>query len=309
MHYRWSPANVTSIIGGITLPLLVIYFWMGLYEPFGWAPAVILVMLTAASGIWWLAEAIWEHRHQGDMEAFAQHAGWEYRDHISDYHFRFRSYPFNQGTDRLDLHLLRGTFQGRQCATFTHKYNLGDDDSMSTLSFQVTLVELPVVLPTVDIVPEGAMGRLTKLLGGRDIDFESAEFNSHWRVKSADERYAHALLHPRMLHRLNRRDALGSAIRFEERTVMMWSANRRGTEDLARRLGVLTALAALVPPHLEREYRELELAEETASEQLRISQEQQWGNAPLWATTPGALTSRKHTGLGQDNDTPGRAPT
>ena len=279
------------MIGGITLPLLIIYFWMGLYEAFGFGPMVILVVLTVASGIWWIAEAVWEARHRGDLEALTEHVGWEYRDFTSDYRLRFRSFPFNQGTEREDVHLARGTFHGRQCATFTHRYNMGDDDSMSTIAFQITVVELPVALPTVDIVPEDSMARMATLLGGMDIDFESAQFNRHWRVKAADARYAHALLHPRMLHRLNRADAHGSAIRFEERAVMMWSANRRGAEDLTRRLGVLTALAAMVPPHLEREYLELELAEEKASENLRLAQEKDWEGAPLWATTPGALSS------------------
>lgn len=291
MRYRWSPANVTSVIGGITLPLLIGYFWLGLFETFGWGPAVVLLVLTAASGIWWLAEAVWEYRHRGDLEALAGHVGWEFRDFTSDYRYRFRSYPFDQGTDREDIHLVRGTFHGRPCASFTHRYNAGDDDTMSTLSFEITLVELPVALPTVDIVPEDTMARLTKLLGGADIDFESAQFNRHWRVKSDDARYAHALLHPRMLHRLNREDARGSAIRFEERAVMMWSANRSGAGDLTRRLGVLTALAAMVPPHLEREYIELELAQERESEQVRTAQEKAWSSAPLWATTPGALSS------------------
>ncbi|MEX0913773.1 MAG: hypothetical protein WDZ57_02355, partial [Demequina sp.] len=54
---------------------------------------------------------------------------------------------------------------------------------------------------------------------------------------------------------------------------------------------VLTALAAMVPPHLEREYLELELAQERSSENLRLAQQKEWQGAPLWATTPGALSS------------------
>ncbi len=294
MHYRWSPRNVTSVLGVFATTAIIGYIYLGLYEILGAAPLIVLLLLAAISGGWWIAETVWEHRHRGDLQAFAEHVGWEYLPYTSQYRLRFRSYPFNQGTDREDVDVLRGTLHGRQCASYTRRYDAGSNDSNAILSFQITMVELPVRLPTVDIVPVDAMSRVTSLLGGAPITFESAKFNRHWRVKSNDARYAHALLHPRMLHRLNSADAYGYAIRFEERAVLMWRAERAGTEDLARRLGVLTALANLVPPHLEREYLELELEEERVAAQMLAAQEQAERGAPLWAREPGALTSGYH---------------
>lgn len=312
MRYRWSPRNVTSVLGACATSALLAYFYLGLYEPFGFTPLILLVVIVVASGVWWLVDSVWEHRHRGDLRAFAEHVGWEYVERTPEYRFRFRSYPFNQGTDREDIDVLRGTFHGRKCATYTRRYDAGSNDSSAMLSFQITMVELSVKLPTVDIVPEDAMSRVTSLLGGVPIEFESAKFNRHWQVKANDARYAHALLHPRMLHRLNSHDAYGYAIRFEERAVIMWRAERAGTDDLARRLGVLTALANLVPPHLEREYLELELEEERVAVQMRAAQEEAEKNAPLWARTPGALTggyqqAQSQQGVAPDTDLTGPA--
>ncbi|PKQ27132.1 MAG: hypothetical protein CVT64_01405 [Actinobacteria bacterium HGW-Actinobacteria-4] len=324
---------MTAAILAFVFPAGYAYVYLDLYLWFGMTPFVVLVVLALASGVWWIIEATWEHRHRQDLRAFAKVHGWEYVEWTSEYRLRFRSFPFNQGTDRQDVNVLRGTFHGRECVSYSRQFDLSSNDTNAIQSFDITLVELPVKLPTVDIVPEGAFDRLARSLGGGDIEFESAEFNQSWRVKSNNSRYAHALLHPRMLHRLNRDDARGYNIRFEERAVMMWTAEREGTDTLARRLGVLTALAKLVPPHLEREYLELELEEEREAAALLEAQRVAELNAPLWArtpgaltggyakarevrgvadepeltgpswaTTPGALTSRKYTGLDQHSD-------
>lgn len=290
MHRRWSPRNVTAAIMAFAVPAVYVYFQVDLYDLLGIRPLAVLGVIFLASAVWWIVEIRLDHMHRDDLQGFADRHGWEYVDWTTKYRSRFRSYPFNQGTSREDIDVLRGTFHGRQCVSYTRQFDLGSHDSNALATFHITIVELPVKLPTVDIVPEGAFDKFAKLLGGKDIDFESTEFNESWRVKANDSRYAHALLHPRMLHRLNRADARGHAIRFEERAVMMWTAERQGTDTLAPRLGVLTALAKLVPPHLEREYLELERAEQKAAEALLEAQRVAELNAPVWARTPGALT-------------------
>jgi hypothetical protein len=297
---RLSPSNVFAVVGSSALSALVIYWYLGLHSVFGFGPLGLLLVVVAASGIWWVADAVWHHRHRGNLRDFAEHHGWEFRERTSEYRSRFSSYPFGQGTDRADLDLLRGTFHGRECATFTRRYDMGSDDSNAMVNFQITLVELSVNLPTVDLIPADAFTRMANLMGGTNIGFESAEFNSYWHVKSTDARYAHALLHPRMLHRLNRADARDYFIRFEGRAVLMWRPDRSGTEDLARRFGVLTTLAGLVPPHLEREHLELEAERQRMADGMARARMEAEKNAPEWARNPGALTSRKYTGIDSD---------
>jgi hypothetical protein len=165
------------------------------------------------------------------------------------------------------------------------------DGNESKEPFQVTLVELPVVLPRLELVPETIAERFLKSLGGGDLDVESHQFNRQWRVLCRDARYAHAVLDPRMIERLVQPDATEIAIRIEGGAVLAWQPGRRGTDTLARRLGVLTAVARRIPEHVVREYRERgELNVPGAERPFPPT-------APAWATTPGALTGGKATGI------------
>src|SRR5690606_9693022 len=69
-------------------------------------------------------------------------------------------------------------------------------------------------------------------------------------------RYAHAVLHPRMIERLLKHDALKYSLLIDGGAVLMWRPGRRGTRSLTHRLGVLSAVARLIPEHVVREYRE-----------------------------------------------------
>ena len=61
------------------------------------------------------------------------------------------------------------------------------------------MIELPWVLPTVELVPRPMAGLHASR---RDVQVESAEFNRRWSVASADFRYAHAMLSPKMMETL-----------------------------------------------------------------------------------------------------------
>jgi hypothetical protein len=62
------------------------------------------------------------------------------------------------------------------------------------------LVVLPLVgVPDISIRRENSVDRLASAIGIDDIDFESAEFNSLFRVRSSSKRFAYDLIHPRMM--------------------------------------------------------------------------------------------------------------
>lgn len=66
----------------------------------------------------------------------------------------------------------------------------------------VAVVRLPDELPKLMLIPEGATSALSTLCGAADRDFESAEFNRHWRVIASHARVAHDMLSPRVLEAL-----------------------------------------------------------------------------------------------------------
>ena len=289
---RWAGPGLAAI-SGVVLFTTGSMAWM-------WVLGVLLTLAALAWGGWdaWRAA-----RHGDEAREFAATHGWEYVPRTYEYNSRFWAYPFSEGEARRQESVLRGTYDGQRCATFSHVFETRSDKDSApvTHAFQVTLAELPVALPRIDIVPQNAYQQVLKALGGRDVEVESHAFNERWRVRANDARYAHAVLDPRMVERLTWLDVEGASIRIEGAAVYVWGSGRRGTEDLAKRLGIVTAVARRVPAHVIREYRELGYGTAEPGAPLK---------GPDWATQGGVLNSRRYTGIGvEDTDPPRRHPT
>ena len=282
VHGRWAGIVIIAIAGAVVLG--------GAQAHAGWLVALGALAMAAAS-VWAVRDAL-HARRMGDVySAFADEHGWDYLRHTREYGARFTAFPFATGVRRRQETVARGDFGGVRCATFAHVFEDpadGDGDRrMTRRAYQVTLAELPVRLPRVDIVPEGIAAQVAKRLGGRDVDVESHAFNQRWRVLADDPRYAHALLDPRMVERLLQVDAEGVAIRIEGGAVLTWQQGRQGVEQLSKRLSVVTGVAKRIPEHLLREYRERGHA---VNEGISA-------HAPRWATEPGHFTARRPTAL------------
>ena len=295
MNYRMSPRSMLSAaIGALCVVAWLLLGTNAIALPGPWAFGAILgLFVVAAAGVGW---DVWSQgRHRRAMMRFADHIdGWEYRPSTWDYSARLHGFPFGVGRDARDVDLIRGPFNGFECASFTHEYDEGkEDEGKATSRWQIDIVDLPYPLAKVDIVPDDFMAKFAKILGGQDIDFESAQFNAKWRVKAGDAKYAHDIVHPRLMERLLGADADGMAIRVEGSAVYSWAIDRRGPEDLARRLGVVTAVARLIPDFVYREFKEVH---DRLAEEERKREE----NAPAWAKTPFALSGGRYTDLGRE---------
>jgi hypothetical protein len=281
---------LASAIAGIALAVMI-FLGRFVTELAPWAWLAVLVLVSWAS-VLWLIDGLQAARQRREFTDFAQMHGWLFAGSSREYNTRFRSFPLDAATSSVQENVLQGSLNGVRCATFTHVRIVSDSKgNESREPFQVTLVELPVILPRLEIVPETVAEKFVKSLGGGDLDVESYEFNRRWRVLCRDPRYAHAVLDPRMVERLLQPDALELAIRIEGGAVLAWQPGRVGTATLARRLGVLTGVARSIPEHVVREYRELGALNSPASERPFPP------TAPAWATTPGALTSKRPTGI------------
>lgn len=295
MNYRFSPASVVPgiLVGlGFVAYALVRVDFVGIS---GWWPLALFAVVIVGSIAWWAWDVTVHGRHRRAMDLFvAQTEGWQYAHVGPQYRRRFRAFPFGVGRGARDVDVVCGPYGGFSCASFTHQYEEGKNDEISfPRTWQIDLVELPYPLATVDILPDDELAKFAKLLGGQDIDFESAAFNARWRVKAGDAKYAHDIVHPRMMARLLEFDAEGMAIRIEGSAVYAWSVERRGPENLARRLAVLTSVARHIPEFVYREFKEVH---DRLAELERLREE----NAPAWAKTPGALTSGRYTELGRE---------
>jgi len=283
--FRLSLGNALSAVAGFAI---VAASALNAVLPDGVFSVVGLLLLggfglMATAWLWRLRVA---SKHRRELQEFADRVGWVYRERTLDYVGAFRSYPFARGDEREDLDVLSGTFQGYVCSTFTHAYKDQNDERSlpQTYEFQVTMVQLPVAYPTIDLLPDDLLAKAAKMVGGMDVNFESAAFNRRWRVKGPDAKYVHAMITPRVMRRLVQEDTQGLALRIEGRYLMCWRAGREGSENLAQRFGMLTSIAKALPPHMERQMREA-AARRVAGEEAREA------GAPAWARTPRALTS------------------
>jgi hypothetical protein len=295
MNSRLTPGGVISgALAGMCLVALSLLSFDVAHVAGAW-PYVLFPAMFVLAAAWAIREFRAQGEHARAMERFAGRVeGWEYAPTTLAYRGRLSAFPFGVGRDLRDVDAVRGPFNGYTCASFTHQYNEGKDDEVKVASsWQVDVVDLPYPLATIDLLPEDLLARFAKFLGGTDIDFESAEFNAAWRIMAGDARYAHDIIHPRMMERLLWSDAHGMAIRIEGSAVYAWKADRRGPDDLARRLGVLTAIARLIPDFVYREFKEVR-------DRLAEAERKREEAAPGWAKTPFALTSGRYTDLGRD---------
>lgn len=250
-----------------------------------------LIVISIALAAYWVVTFIQQDRYRSELRALAARLGWTYAERSLTVGSGLTSYPFGHGAEREDVAVISGVFQGLRCVHFMHTFAERSEDGDVRQEFQVTAVELGAYHPTVDVLPDDVLAKAAKLVGGMDVDFESAEFNRRWRVKGADARYVHDMITPRVMDRLLKDDARGFALRIEGPYLFAWRAGRLRTEKLAAMLGLLTSVAKALPPHVERTLREAQAAEDAA----RAARE---AAAPEWARTPGALTSGHYTALG-----------
>lgn len=205
---------------------------------------VLVVGLVVGGGV---ALALWvAHRRHQERVAWATARGWRLRARRRDLERRWRGRPFAVGHSRRATSVLTGTYAGRPATSFQYQCTVGSGKNQQRRVFHVVAVRLPTSLPTLELTPEGLATRIATALGGQDIDFESEEFNRAWRVQSRDPRFAHAVVHPRLMERLLQPDA-STPVRIEGADVLTWSPGPQRVELIEPRLAVLTAVADAIP--------------------------------------------------------------
>jgi hypothetical protein len=79
---------------------------------------------------------------------------------------------------------------GSQDSVFHYRYTTGSGKNQHTYRFTCALIDVPFHAPHVTIGPDAFWSNLGQMVGIRDIEVESPEFNERYRVSSDDERFA-----------------------------------------------------------------------------------------------------------------------
>lgn len=167
-------------------------------------PLLFVLLALAALGYW-----IYQHRRKAARRealfALAHQRGLTYsRGDPAGYAglpLRF----LRQGDDRGVENVIDGWINGERVAVFDLwvMHESTDSDGHTHRSYKYfTCAYLPLPeahFPRIALRPETLGSRLKDVVGFRDAQFESDDFNRRWDVRSDDRRFAYALVDARMM--------------------------------------------------------------------------------------------------------------
>lgn len=229
----------------------------------GSAIGVVMVAVFVLFGAGFLGLMIWlivwQYRKTkariAAVVAFATRHGFAYIPKSPERVTYFRSDPFGKGLNRSVSHVVAGSLQGVTFETFAYLYQTQHTDSKGHTRtqnhpYQVTWIPMPGPLPMMRLTADNALWRLGRSLGARDLDTESEEFNTRWKVWCADERIGHAVLTPTMIELLLRRELWGRAFVIEGNALMSYSKGHTNLSEIPWLVYTLNEMVDRIPPFL-----------------------------------------------------------
>lgn len=190
------------------------------------------------------------------LQAWALENGWTLHGSDRSLVSRWPGQPFRTGSSRRATEVTSGPAtpaSGRRALSFRYSYTThdgGEHGSTTTHEHHVVAVFLPSPLPALDLVPEGLGTKIAKAFGGQDIQFESADFNRRWRVTGPDLRFAHDVVHPRVMARLLEPDVAGMRFRFVGDALLTWYPGRPRLDTVLWTAARLDEMIDLVPSYV-----------------------------------------------------------
>ncbi|GAA1560761.1 hypothetical protein GCM10009789_12550 [Kribbella sancticallisti] len=114
-------------------------------------------------------------------------------------------------------------------------------------------ITLPARLPRLDVTRADALiNNWDRILGWQPVRTESAAFDRFFNAKTVDDRFAHAVLHPRMMEFLLARNA--PAIDIDGDRVILRRSGWFSPEDVWWGIHFLREFVQLIPPFVLRDY-------------------------------------------------------
>jgi hypothetical protein len=187
--------------------------------------------------------------------------GWSFNANEPGLVGKWPGEPFGRGEDQQARNVLRGSWDGRKFIAFDYSYQpFSVRSGKQPWRFGVVAMQLPAALPWLEVEHENLLGEQVRNVveSRQDIRFESDLFNRTFRITSVDEKYARAVIHPRLMELLLDRGEIGWRIMGEH--LLGWYAGSHTPADLERRLDLLAQIADLIPPFVWTDYADDEEA-------------------------------------------------
>lgn len=182
---------------------------------------------------------------------WAQAREWRFIERWPEMVRAFRGGPFGRGSSREASVGFEGTFDGLPVAGFHYNYSTGSGKNRTTHFYHVLLVRIPRAgFPELTLSKENWATRTFN----NDIEFEDAEFNHEWNVNAPSPRFAHDVVHPRMIEFLKSGAVPPfERIWFERDAILLSRSGHIDTPHVDTYLRLLTRMASLLPRFLLEE--------------------------------------------------------
>ncbi|MGW6280002.1 hypothetical protein [Kribbella sp. NPDC055071] len=145
--------------------------------------------------------------------------------------------------------MFAGAFRGRDMCVLDYRYTTGNGKSQQTVTVHLVALNLPALLPPLTVTRHSGFKRV---FGGRGLELESKAFNDAFRIACGDDRFASAVLHPRMMEWLLFNPGL--EWQLAGNALVSWGYGQFQVHDLLQRLEAMVGVADRIPPFVLRDY-------------------------------------------------------
>ncbi|NMM24525.1 MAG: hypothetical protein HHJ11_13735 [Phycicoccus sp.] len=187
-------------------------------------------------------------QHSSEMELWADARGWVYTPRSSLLSSRWSAPGIHGRTQATDV-LTRSTPRGEVTST-----TLGPGAGGARTRTHAVMVVGPRWFPALSITPTTGIDRVEQAFGGQDITVESYDVNERWRMRCSDARFAHEVLHPRLLERLDRTAMPGLCVLVQGRDVVALAPGPTALASIEPMMNLVLDLASLLPTYLSDDY-------------------------------------------------------
>ena len=215
--------------------------------------AVIFVAVFVAVMVWIVKG---NRKKVARYRDWATANGWTYTEKDDSRAGRWQVPPFDLGQRQTVTNVLEGTVAEHSVAAFEHRVVSKRGGKARTYTQTVLTVALPSALPSVLIASQRTPERIM-FMGevGKDYEVEWAEFNREWFIRTDDIRFTSDFIHPQLMERLMKPDAIGLSIRVEGSDLIGWYTGARDElVMIEKQLPVLLDVARLIPGFVWKDY-------------------------------------------------------
>ncbi|WP_407343826.1 hypothetical protein [Pengzhenrongella phosphoraccumulans] len=250
------PAGTLAVVSYLASLFVVGFARGGTGQDFQAEPGVAVVVVAAALGLMTVVVvavgARWFRRrltrHRARMQGWADAHGWAYTPSSSLLSSRWSAPGFRGRTRATDV-LTRATPRGEVTSL-----TLGPGAGEGGWSRHAVMAVGPRWFPALILTPTTGRDRAAQAFGGQDITVESYDINARWRMRCADERFAHEVLHPRLLERLDRADVSGLCLLVQGRDVVVHAPGPTAFAAIEPMVDLVLDLVSLLPAYLADDF-------------------------------------------------------